>query len=138
PNLRHVNVRRDFGPSKGHRESPELLPVHESERGARLRMLQPVLICRRTIARRTSGRVLAVEPARAPSTGPADNRHNAGMATRVAPRMAASTARHAPKRRRLRVDPAKAWARRLARTRPGLVEYVLDGLGGIYGRPEWQ
>ncbi|TMD26274.1 MAG: hypothetical protein E6I94_10865, partial [Chloroflexi bacterium] len=33
---------------------------------------------------------------------------------------------------------AKAWARRLARTRPGLVGYVLDGLAGVYGRPEWQ
>ena len=60
------------------------------------------------------------------------------MATRVATRKVASTARRAPKRRRRRVDHAKAWAGRLARTRPGLVEYVLDGLAGIYGRPEWQ
>jgi endonuclease-3 len=34
-------------------------------------------------------------------------------------------------------DPAKAWARRLERTRPDLVRFVLDGLASEYGRPTW-
>jgi endonuclease-3 len=40
-----------------------------------------------------------------------------------------------------RRDPdreAKAWARQLARRRPGLVEFVLDALASAYGRPVWQ
>jgi endonuclease-3 len=41
-------------------------------------------------------------------------------------------------RRRRAVDPAKAWARRLERTRPGLVEFVLEGLGTFHGKPQWQ
>lgn len=41
-------------------------------------------------------------------------------------------------RRRKPVDPGRTWARRLERTRPGLVPYVLDGLASIYGRPGWQ
>jgi endonuclease-3 len=35
-------------------------------------------------------------------------------------------------------DPAAAWARRLARTRPGLVEDVLDRLVVFHGRPVWE
>ena len=42
------------------------------------------------------------------------------------------------KRRRRPADPVGTWTRRLARTRPGLVEYVLDGLAGAYGRPTWE
>jgi endonuclease III len=34
-------------------------------------------------------------------------------------------------------DPAKAWARRLQRTRPDLVRFVLDGLATEYGHPTW-
>jgi endonuclease III len=34
-------------------------------------------------------------------------------------------------------DPAKAWARRIQRTRPDLVRFVLDGLSTEYGRPTW-
>jgi endonuclease-3 len=33
---------------------------------------------------------------------------------------------------------ARAWARRLERTRPGLVEFVLDRLSDRYGLPVWQ
>jgi endonuclease-3 len=33
-------------------------------------------------------------------------------------------------------DPARAWAKKLARTRPGLLPFVLDGLSA-YGRPTW-
>ena len=46
-----------------------------------------------------------------------------------------------PKARRRRQTPeqaARAWARRLARTRPGLVEDVVEGLTTRYGRPVWQ
>jgi endonuclease-3 len=42
-----------------------------------------------------------------------------------------------PRRRKL-ADPARSWAKRLARTRPDLVADVLDGLASIYGRPAWQ
>ena len=41
------------------------------------------------------------------------------------------------KKRRRAPDPAKAWARRLERTRPGLVRFALDGLASEYGRPAW-
>ncbi len=41
-------------------------------------------------------------------------------------------------RRRKPTDPARAWATRLARSRPDLVADVLDGLASIYGRPTWQ
>jgi endonuclease-3 len=41
-------------------------------------------------------------------------------------------------RRRKPPDPSKAWARSLARRRPGLVAYVLDELAGIYERPAWE
>jgi len=40
-------------------------------------------------------------------------------------------------RRRKPADPAVAWARSLARSRPGLVPFVLDGLAGAYGTPTW-
>ncbi|MBI2762156.1 MAG: endonuclease III [Chloroflexi bacterium] len=35
-------------------------------------------------------------------------------------------------------DPAKAWARKLDRTRPNLVKDVLDGLATIHGHPTWE
>ena len=41
-------------------------------------------------------------------------------------------------RRRKFSDPGRTWAKRLERYRPGLVQYVLDGLAGIYGRPTWR
>ncbi len=34
-------------------------------------------------------------------------------------------------------DPAKAWAKRLARTRPGLIPFVMDALAARYGTPVW-
>ena len=40
-------------------------------------------------------------------------------------------------RRRKPADPVRAWAKRLARTRPGLVSDVLERLAGEYGRPAW-
>src|ERR1019366_5594448 len=41
-------------------------------------------------------------------------------------------------RRRKPTDPARAWAKRLARTRPDLVAYVLTELASMYGRPTWK
>ena len=43
----------------------------------------------------------------------------------------------AKRRRRKPTDPVRAWAKRLARTRPNLVGDVLDGLASIYGHPTW-
>jgi endonuclease III len=34
-------------------------------------------------------------------------------------------------------DPGKAWARQLERRRPGLVDFVLDGLSKVHGHPTW-
>lgn len=42
----------------------------------------------------------------------------------------------APKRRK--VDPVKAWVRRLARYRPDLADDTLAALAGMYGTPVWQ
>jgi endonuclease-3 len=39
---------------------------------------------------------------------------------------------------RRKPDPVKAWVKRLDRTRPGLVAYVLDQLATFYGRPAWE
>ena len=42
-----------------------------------------------------------------------------------------------PKKRKFS-DPARSYAKRLERYRPGLVRFTLDGLEGIYGRPIWE
>jgi len=42
------------------------------------------------------------------------------------------------KARRRPPNPALAWARRLARYRPRLLEDTLDRLGELYGRPVWE
>ncbi len=42
------------------------------------------------------------------------------------------------KRRRSPADPARAWARLLARYRPGLLEDTLGALREMYGIPTWQ
>jgi endonuclease III len=65
------------------------------------------------------------------------NRTDAGTRTRTAA-PAKRAARKAAPRRRAKPDPAKAWAKRLARTRPGLVPFVLDGLAMAYGHPQFQ
>jgi endonuclease-3 len=56
-----------------------------------------------------------------------------GRPSRPAPREAGST-KPRPRQRR-RVDPALAWARGLRRRRPGLVEFVVERLGALYGVP---
>jgi endonuclease-3 len=40
-------------------------------------------------------------------------------------------------RKRRKPDPVVAWKRRLDRYRPGLVDFTLDELAAVYGRPEW-
>lgn len=56
--------------------------------------------------------------------------------------MAGSTVRSRPVRRQTaaqrRAAAVKPWARRLLASRPGLVEFVLDGVEALYGRPTWQ
>ena len=42
-----------------------------------------------------------------------------------------------PKKRRFS-DPARTYAKRLERYRPGLVTFALDQLAGLYGRPVWE
>jgi len=42
------------------------------------------------------------------------------------------------KRKRAKPDPVVAWSRRIARYRPGLVEFTLDELAGVYGVPVWE
>ena len=48
-----------------------------------------------------------------------------------------TTKRPTTKRRR-KPDPIRTWVRRLERTRPGLVPFVLDGLTSEYGHPVWE
>jgi endonuclease-3 len=42
-----------------------------------------------------------------------------------------------PKKRKFS-DPARSYAKRLERYRPGLVRFTLDGLAEIYDRPTWE
>ena len=50
-----------------------------------------------------------------------------------------AAARRPPaRRRRTPPDPATAWARRLGRSRPGLVSDVLDRLVVLHGLPRWE
>ena len=61
--------------------------------------------------------------------------------TTPAPKAASGAAKPAARprkpRRQTPEQAARAWARRLERTRPGLVDFVLERLGEQYGRPEW-
>jgi endonuclease-3 len=60
-------------------------------------------------------------------------------ASKSAPRRATTRKPAAKtKRARRKPDPAKAWARRLDRTRPGLIPFVLDGLASLYGTPVFE
>jgi len=40
-------------------------------------------------------------------------------------------------KKRRKPNPYLAWAKRLQRSRPGLVGFTLDGLAGLYGHHEW-
>ena len=50
----------------------------------------------------------------------------------------AARSRAKRKTKRRKPDPVKAWSRRLVRTRPGLVDFVLDNLAARYGRQAWE
>ena len=41
-------------------------------------------------------------------------------------------------KKRRKPDPVVAWSRRIARYRPGLVDFTMNELGGIYGTPVWE
>jgi endonuclease-3 len=60
------------------------------------------------------------------------------MTAAVAGGAATTRRRPAGKRKRRKPDPIKTWVRRLERTRPNLVSYVLEGLASLYGRPTWE
>ena len=49
-----------------------------------------------------------------------------------------SKAKAKPKRKRAKPDPAIAWAKRLERDRPRLLQDTLDALGGLYGPQIWR
>jgi endonuclease-3 len=60
-------------------------------------------------------------------------------ASAAKPRAATTKAKAKPKKRkRAKPNPSIAWARRLARTRPRLLEDTLDRLGELYGPQVWQ
>lgn len=53
------------------------------------------------------------------------------------PGHSATASARRPRKRRFS-DPARSYALRLERYRPGLVRYVLDGLADRYGTPTWE
>jgi len=66
----------------------------------------------------------------------------AGRAATANPGVSGATRRAAgvrPQRRpkRRKPDPYLAWARRLERTRPGIVAFTLEGLASVYGHPPY-
>jgi endonuclease III len=71
-----------------------------------------------------------------PASVPSSNRPAPANAKAAAKAAAPKRPRKAVKRRR-KPDPIKAWAKRLERTRPGLVRFVMDGLAERYGHPAW-
>jgi endonuclease-3 len=46
--------------------------------------------------------------------------------------------RASAQRRKRKADAIKPWAKRLRASRPGLVEFVLEGVQGLYGAPTWK
>lgn len=62
---------------------------------------------------------------------------DAARTTKPATPRPGRSGRPAARRRRRPADPARAWARTLDRTRPGLLPFTLDQLATVYGRPSW-
>jgi endonuclease-3 len=58
-------------------------------------------------------------------------------AAKPAVRKAVAKKKLVKRRARRKPNPYLAWAKRLERTRPGLVRFTLDGLAGLYGHHEW-
>ena len=52
--------------------------------------------------------------------------------------MASAGSRQRKPAKRRKADPIKPWAKRLTVSRPGLVEYVLEGVQTRYGIPQWK
>ena len=52
--------------------------------------------------------------------------------------MASAGSRQRKPAKRRKADPIKPWAKRLKVSRPGLVEYVLEGVQARYGIPQWK
>jgi endonuclease III len=50
----------------------------------------------------------------------------------------ATTKPKAKAKKRRKPDPVVAWSRRIARYRPGLVDFTMNELAGIYGTPVWE
>jgi endonuclease-3 len=73
--------------------------------------------------------VSPTNPTRRTAAAPAPG----GVAAKPRPRPKAK-----PKRKRAKPDPAIAWARRLARYRPRLLEDTLDALGDLNGPQVWR
>ncbi len=73
----------------------------------------------------------AARPRRRASTGPSAD------ATAKPSRASTPAATRRPKKRKFS-DPARSYAKRLERYRPGLVRYVLGGLASLYGHPTWE
>jgi endonuclease-3 len=59
-------------------------------------------------------------------------------ATTRATKPGTSARRRPTRRRRKPADPGKAWAKRLERSRPGLVEDTLAALRTVHGTPSWE
>ncbi len=82
----------------------------------------------------------------APAPGPEPVAHRTGRSTDTRSRRtrARGTSRrrtsrsNASRSNASRSNPARGWVRRLRRTRPGLLEFVLDALATLYGRPQWR
>ena len=53
-------------------------------------------------------------------------------------RAARLVARRTARSKRRTPNPFVGWAKRLERTRPGVVRFALDGLAEVYGRPRWE
>jgi endonuclease III len=56
----------------------------------------------------------------------------------LSPAKSAAPGARRPAVKRRKADPIKPWARRLRLSRPGLVEFVLQGVQSLYGVPSWQ
>ncbi len=61
-----------------------------------------------------------------------------GAAKKAPVKRAVATKKASAPKRRAAPDPAVAWARRLARQRPGVVEDILARLEVVHGRPRWE
>ncbi len=85
------------------------------------------------VAARTKTPSAKAAAGRTAKAGTAESRAKGGAAK--------ATGKPKAKPKRKPRDPdaeARAWAKQLAKKRPGLVPFVLEGLGGLYGRPSWE